>query len=109
MITVMSLFLTAALQPALPALEGSMKATGFDGVAIRQGQDLTATDRVRQRGPERLQHAGPDPHAGPDDWLFYFVSHAQAVSDASDAPLTPWLELRPLTDHQLAASGRAEQ
>jgi hypothetical protein len=64
---------------------------------------------MRQHSTERRHLAWPDTNADAGDLLFYFSSHVHAVSDLSGTPLTPWLELRPLADEELAAPKRTDR
>jgi hypothetical protein len=105
-----SIFLSAALQPGFPQVEASMESTPVQGVVAHlQRRAVTEIPAIRERSTGYRDLARPDTDAGTEGLLFYLSSHAQAVSELSGAPWMHWLELSTFADQQRGVSSQSSQ
>lgn len=97
--TLTSMILAASLQLGLPCFETSVTPAQFQSMAasVRSHALMPESDEVAGAMRPAVT-AASDTYADSEDLLFYFASHAQVVGDFSQAPSTPWLELRSLAD-----------
>ena len=91
----LGMLFSAALQIGLPCIEASGSSIEFQGAKAQLQRPYRAEySGIGAGGAQRRDLALPGPNGNREDLRFYVSSHAQAVSDLSEAPWMPWLELR---------------
>lgn len=106
----LSALFSAALQIGLPCIEASGSSIEFrGGRAQLQGPYRVESSGNGPRGAQRRDLTVPERNGNREDLLFYVSSHAQAVSDLSEAPWMSWLELRTFAGHPGSVSPESKR